>query len=875
MEYSLLKLLPITSLKKSGFGFHHDEMWFYCIRDFNFLPAQGWKIHLSVLPNHLGSTIEKVGELASKFDFAFKVPVKWHTALKISYGSYGYLMQGKEVTIYPRSQEPASLFALCNALDQFLNDASFCDVVTDIQYKDGQVFLRYGSFGKNFRFDDRGNVVPQIINKEGKLIDDIKKIGQYKPEWINTPSFLNKESNESKSKTVYLPADITGIQLVRKRVGSTVFSGRYAGKEVIIKIAMKNRLFDETERSNVSRLLHESKIMQALPESFNHPKLYRTINSDGGSILIEQLIHGVPFNEIISNCTADNSKINLTAVFKKIAYQMRILSKSGIAFRDLSPNNILIDADQEPYFIDFEIADFAGRIDAFQGGTPGFILPSQIRTRLQRASILSDKFSFASLLFYASTKIVPIFEEEYYNTLNKLYTKMYTLINRLNLTKRNRFLANLAVKIMSNLSFSWTHIIDLLSSDNSIHTPVHGIQARISSGTLRKQILNMSHNYIDQQLHLISATNIYPVHNYSSFNQGPLSLIALMMRYDLAKRSHNYPGDIGNLFNLIYDQWKNEPAHVHNLINGDISLLLICEYLKNQALTSSSTLAQATSTSERLLFELSEANFDDYSIGMYYGLSGIGITLCLAYMQSSDTKFKQTVPNLLKKVYTNIWSRRYTHSKDVLAIDIGPKKPFPQNESTRDLEYGLAGVGIFFIQYYLITGQLSILASARAIYTSLRKSVQINKVGNLFWYETDATLIHKNGLSKGDLGILVFLQLFADSTREDKVTQFKDSLANQLLGDSAFLGSPDVNSGISGLILAESIVSANHPLNTQHNRLLLDLSTPYGRTLSWAYNNMYINNSHSFLYGETGIFYSLLVSINSQNTILDNPWKRN
>lgn len=41
------------------------------------------------------------------------------------------------------------------------------------------------------------------------------------------------------------------------------------------------------------------------------------------------------------------------------------------------------------------------------------------------------------------------------------------------------------------------------------------------------------------------------------------------------------------------------------------------------------------------------------------------------------------------------------------------------------------------------------------------------------------------------------------------------------------------------------------------------MATTRYNALSWSYANMYINNDHSFLYGNTGIYYGLISAAKS------------
>ena len=870
MEYSIMKMLNPLTLREHGFSFKYDNMWFYTTLGNDKLPAQGWKIHISVRPNDLFQTIKVVSRLAIEHGYSFKVPIKWHVALKIAYGSYGNLMQGKEITIYPACQEESKLQSLCQVLDEQIHTAQYCDIITDIHYNSGNVFLRYGGFGKLARYDEYGKRVTQVIDYEGNKVDDLRLPYRYKPEWVTLPKFLT--SSALTYEESMLPTNITGIELLQKRVGTTVFTARYNGQEVILKLAMKNRMFDEAGRSNAYRLLHEARITKKVPEIVNHPKIFKILDLSGNVLLVEDLIHGKTLEQLIRSREVWQ---NIWNIFIKIALQIKRLNDAGIAFRDLSPTNILIDEKGEPFLIDFELADYIGQVDAAQGGTPGYILPSQIRARVHRSMAGSDKYAFGALLFHALTTLSPIFEEEYYNNLATLANKLKTLADDVHLEPKFEPLVDLSIKLMTEADLSWNEIVRFLKDSSVYNQRSKSGKTDNDRGSASINVGEQVHHYIRQQLRLIDAAYVYPKRSYTNFNSGPLGLVELMRYYDEINNTRVYVSSINRVLQKICSFISSRPDQTaHGLMNGDIYFVFINECLKASNDLEETTTAKLAIVTSNIITSLDNSDLDSLSTGLYYGVSGEGLILSLAYMRSKDLKFKRTAAVLLDKMFQNVWSRRYTSYEGTVAFDIGRRAQFPQNESTNDLEYGIAGVGMFFLAYYLSTKENAALLGANAIFNTLYTEMKHDAQGTPFWYRTNNSAVHKMGLSAGDLGIASFIALFASVYKSEKAEQLTQQLSYKFLINSPFLESPDVDSGIAGGLLFERLLRTTHkeekktPSNLRKD--LIDMATIRYNALGWSYTNMYINNDHSFLYGNTGIYYGLISAArcggNSTNT---------
>jgi len=103
------------------------------------------------------------------------------------------------------------------------------------------------------------------------------------------------------------------------------------------------------------------------------------------------------------------------AVFLEICHAVSFSHRVGVIHRDIKPANILLDNDQRPVLIDFDIADIRFvtelKVDQAGVGTPVFAAPEQLE-RADAADERSDIYSLGRLLYYLLIERSPGFQRE-------------------------------------------------------------------------------------------------------------------------------------------------------------------------------------------------------------------------------------------------------------------------------------------------------------------------------------------------------------------------------------------------------------------------------------------------------------------------------
>jgi serine/threonine protein kinase len=87
------------------------------------------------------------------------------------------------------------------------------------------------------------------------------------------------------------------------------------------------------------------------------------------------------------------------------ARAIAVLHEKSIIHRDIKPQNILIDANLEPYLADFGFArEVCGHLELTRVGTPNYMAPEVLSGQYTNAV---DVWSFGMLVFHARTGLVP------------------------------------------------------------------------------------------------------------------------------------------------------------------------------------------------------------------------------------------------------------------------------------------------------------------------------------------------------------------------------------------------------------------------------------------------------------------------------------
>ena len=218
------------------------------------------------------------------------------------------------------------------------------------------------------------------------------------------------EEPTAETETVAIPLNLGNYQILRI-LGEGGFGRVYLASEpelnrqVAIKIPRADRFRSDAA---LAGLLQEARTIASL-EHPNIVKVYRIDrDSTGLDYIVMQYLEGGSLDTRIRS-----ERIPLRAgveMLRKVALAIHHAHRRQYFHRDLKPNNILLDANGEPYVADFGLAvreDLQARHAGEFAGTLHYMAPEQIRREVQWLDGRTDVWSLGVILYRLLTGRLP------------------------------------------------------------------------------------------------------------------------------------------------------------------------------------------------------------------------------------------------------------------------------------------------------------------------------------------------------------------------------------------------------------------------------------------------------------------------------------
>jgi len=379
---------PFTvALPESGWMIWNDDSFWTTYMPIDIqMDTQGWKIHISTVYANAQDTLDIVSRILIQNCISFKHVKNWKMLMGMYSKSGNRISAGKFITIYP----PKECFApLLNELHELLiNTPKGPYIITDKQWKNGNVYYRYGAFKKVT--NDQG--VYCIYNEHGELIPDERKPQYYLPPFVEVPKELlddestiyieQKESNDNRLKLYNIEAVLRysnsgGIYLA-KRLSDD--------KLCVIKEARAAIGLDAHMKSASQRLQNEYEMLIKLVDTKGIVKVLDYFKVWENFFLVEEFIEGTPLFGWVSINYPFSSNVRTDEYFNKLRQIMTNLKqalyemhKNGVAMCDLQTQNVLVLENLEVKLIDFEVATAINNEDGSAMFTKGFY--SELNTK--------------------------------------------------------------------------------------------------------------------------------------------------------------------------------------------------------------------------------------------------------------------------------------------------------------------------------------------------------------------------------------------------------------------------------------------------------------------------------------------------------------
>ena len=353
------------------------------------LPRQGWKIHVSATLDNAEHVLDVVLKYCTAERVMFKF-IRGLPVLKRRNGKYGDRSgSGKFVTIYP--VDDAHFARVLDELGAMLDGEPGPYILSDLRWRDGPLYVRYGGFVLQAVRADSGELVYCIENPDGELVPDRRGPGFRPPEWVTLPECLSEAVATRNSGTLHdFPYRVT--RALHFSNGGGVYRGvdTRTGADVLLREARPHAGLDGDGRDAVARHRQEHWALQRLhglpciPEPIDYRKGHEHY------FLVRQYVEGTALSkEMIRRNPLVQGRREpeefaayaqwALGVLDRIDEGVRGMHERGVVFGDLHPGNILVGPDgsgDRVAFIDFETASDVADEATQHMGAVGFMAPA-------------------------------------------------------------------------------------------------------------------------------------------------------------------------------------------------------------------------------------------------------------------------------------------------------------------------------------------------------------------------------------------------------------------------------------------------------------------------------------------------------------------
>ncbi|MEU6553264.1 class III lanthionine synthetase LanKC [Streptomyces sp. NPDC046915] len=353
------------------------------------LPDQGWKIHVSACLDNAEHILSVVSRYCFENRVAFKflrspALVQTQNAKYASRGS-----SGKFMTLYP-VDEPM-LERCLNDLGEALAGRQGPYILSDLRWRNGPLYLRYGGFTEQFCRSETGELVLALREPSGRLRPDVRRAVFDVPEWAPVPAVLKQAlADQARSSMAAFPYTVE--RALHFSNGGGIYVGRPigGGEEVVLKEARPHAGLDQRGDDAVERLGRERDILRRLAGLRAVPAELGHLIAWEHHFLVQEYIQGEPLNKWFGrrypliHPSPDDKTIaryreEALAVLASIEEGLHAIHERGVVFGDLHPRNLIVRPDGQVCFIDFELASPVAEFVRPGLGAAGFAAPAGLR----------------------------------------------------------------------------------------------------------------------------------------------------------------------------------------------------------------------------------------------------------------------------------------------------------------------------------------------------------------------------------------------------------------------------------------------------------------------------------------------------------------
>lgn len=415
VSFPLMGLVRLALAERAltGWELCEDDFWCRVNPPEQERRRQGWKLHVSTTVLAAPETLYRAAGVLLDHGCAFKFAARSEYVVKLTSRNYDRAQCGKFITVYPR--DDTQFRELAEALDRATAGLPGPAVLSDRAYRRGSaVHYRYGAFQGAQVLTNDGVMATRIVTPDGVPVDDPRKPWFSPPEWAPLP-FPGPPGRavNPKPRSVLLRDRYVVNRAIMHTARGGVYRGvdRTTGRDVVIKQARSHVGALHDGRDARDQLRDEAVALTRL--SGLAAELVEVFDQDEHTFLVESVVPGVPMSRWVTDCAPDGEGPpvrDVRMLAGRLADLIGEVHSRGLVFRDLSPNNIMVDDECQVRFIDPELAVAEARW-AYRSYTPGYAAPEYLALRPYDAvpGPAIDLYALGAVLFVLVTGVHPVF----------------------------------------------------------------------------------------------------------------------------------------------------------------------------------------------------------------------------------------------------------------------------------------------------------------------------------------------------------------------------------------------------------------------------------------------------------------------------------
>ncbi|MGJ0119677.1 class III lanthionine synthetase LanKC [Williamsia sp. MIQD14] len=373
-------------------GWHRlpGEDWTMIVDTGVTLPLQGWKIHVSATHHNAAEVLARCWSYLVDGGHAFK-HLRSQAVLLRRNGKYGDRSgSGKFVTIYPPDLD--TFTTVLTELDPVLAGLDGPYILSDLRWRQGPLYVRYGGFVPRPTRTRGGRVAYCIEDPQGRLVEDSRRPGFHPPDWVTVPAVL-QPALEARARGTLEGFPYRVDRALHFSNGGGVYAGRADTDDapVLIREARPHAGVDLRGEDATDRLMRERDAIDRLDGLGIVPRVIDLRRGHEHDYLIREFVDGVSLLDAAARRRAECPAAEYVAwageMTDRVDAAVTVAGERGLTLGDVHLGNVMVGADDRISLIDLETA--STEPDALQvHAAAGFQAPPSYRgPRIDRYSL--------------------------------------------------------------------------------------------------------------------------------------------------------------------------------------------------------------------------------------------------------------------------------------------------------------------------------------------------------------------------------------------------------------------------------------------------------------------------------------------------------